>query len=303
MKKPTIKSFAQSFFFRSNGNAWLNKLIEDHKDWQVTNTTQKWRWLKWEFAIDLCKFPPPPKKVAVIISGHMRTYKKCAASQIKYLIKPLDADVFISTWNTLGFAARKIPKQYRSQEGPFDAEDITKYYGEHVKNFNVEDHDSLAGLFDRMEATNPSSGQPNSIYPVYQGQHSIQKIKRLISMWYKVFDANRLREEYEKEEEFQYETIIRIRPDLLFENSCLINPIPGAIYFPAVQTFSGWNDQFAIGKRDEMSTYCRLYERIDQYISQGVTVVRSAENLVKEHFRCSGLRVERCPVRYDLCRG
>ena len=39
------------------------------------------------------------KKVAVCLSGHMRTYKDTAASLIKNIIDPLNCDVFIHTWD------------------------------------------------------------------------------------------------------------------------------------------------------------------------------------------------------------
>lgn len=69
-------------------------------------------------------------RTAILLSGHMRTYKDCYKSLLENLVKPYGADVFVSTWDTLGYSINKPPHVYRKIDLPIGETAIREAYGD-----------------------------------------------------------------------------------------------------------------------------------------------------------------------------
>lgn len=226
-------------------------------------------------------------KAALLLSGHMRTYIKCAASQLN-LVKHLDTDIFISTWDMLGFGSLKYNK-YPNLEQPVHEQQIRDVYGQSVKAVKIEHQASYC--FNRTRSINSYSKQPNGLYKSYKTRKPF--MPRIISMWYKVQDVFKMCLTSGK----KYEIVIRCRPDLqFFDVLPSVNLTENTVYMASSEMYGGWNDQFAFGNINVMEYYCNIYDFIDQYASENHNIPCYAEVLVDRHLR--GISVQKTPLHY-----
>jgi len=128
-------------------------------------------------------------KISLLLSGQINNrFKECFDSVKQYLLDVYDVDVFISTWESEHL------------------DDILRLYN--PKYCRVENYNSN-GFKIRYN---------NFFY--YLNSNNPPKIERpLISsypMWYKIYDVNNLRKDYEIIKKFKYDVVIRSRFDVDF---------------------------------------------------------------------------------------
>ena len=124
-------------------------------------------------------------KVAIVISGHLRYYEKTVESLHKYIVEPLNADVFLHTWNVRGL-------QIRNSGYKIDQSDI-------VDPKKVEElYKPKAMVIEDWEKVKPSL----NVNKYKQSSNSVP-IENILSMFYKIWAGDVLRREYEKENEFK----------------------------------------------------------------------------------------------------
>lgn len=183
-------------------------------------------------------------KVAVLITGQLRDYQVNALNQIKHLIEPNNADVFVYACNknTLHTTGNKTTQKYAIttvQAAEEIEADVKQIYGESLKGIQVNEAEELddsnfgtLGYFrKRMQ------NQMNNIRNGY-----------LMAM------------EYAQAHGFEYDVIVRSRPD----NAIYPNPIDlktfqlndGLIH--STRFYTGWADPwfFAFGTPETFDTYC-----------------------------------------------
>tara|TARA_Y100000310_G_C20587002_1_gene765961 strand:+ start:127 stop:936 length:810 start_codon:yes stop_codon:yes gene_type:complete len=117
-------------------------------------------------------------KIALCFSGKLGDWESCRESIYQNIITPLKPDIFLSTWDDedyQGFTEYYNPKKWRT--------------------FNLEEKQKTLDnlIFDVIQ--NPSAG--------------------LVPMLYNMYACNALRHTYEHQKNFNYDLIIRIRPDLM----------------------------------------------------------------------------------------
>jgi hypothetical protein len=241
-------------------------------------------------------------RTAVVLSGHLRTWEQCRTLLLDKIVNPTQADVFLSTWDVLGFADLRrwsVP----TLEAAVTEDAVHKGYGDCLKGLNIETFDPTK--FDVKEQINPCSGRPNHVYPIYQSPLSDKIIQRMRSMWYKVWDADRLRRNYETSQGFNYDRVIKARPDIAFFTNLgdydLTQPL---IYIARSHVYLNWNDQFAVGSNAVMTLYCNLYNCLDRYIAEGYRMQgKWVEGLVRHHLqKKNGIGRKITNMRYALSR-
>jgi hypothetical protein len=118
-------------------------------------------------------------------------------------------------------------------------------------------------------------------------------------MWYKVQDANRLKEEYEKENNITYDLIIRTRPDIFINKFTFNEDInENILYFSSSELYHSWNDQFAFGNKFVMDIYNNIYNYIDQY-----KTYKWVEIIVKNQCERFQLKTKICDnITYEIIR-
>jgi len=145
-------------------------------------------------------------KIAVLLFGHLRTYKQCYESLRQNLIDLYDCDVFMHTWDSLDHNT-KTWHSYKVEGNISSLEDLEKelYDLYKLKNLKIEKQ------IVQDEGEILCQGNPISLF----GMHS---------MLYSMKEANVLREKYQKTHNIRYDLVVIVRPDikllkpLIFEN-------------------------------------------------------------------------------------
>ena len=209
-------------------------------------------------------------KVAICISGHLRTFNKCIDNIRENIFNPLrnnfETDIFLSTWNDI-------------KEIEYLDKDI-KVHFEDFFAFNSESKNYLK-------------------YPKLCCNTTCDNAK---SMWYKckkVFDMI----------EDTHDIIIRMRPDIIYEREIDIDLIKecllkNKIYMSNfhgkyIDVTRGMMDHFSFGNRQVMSVYMNTFDKIDEYINDN-NLVHTAEGFLFESIK--NIEIEYIDYKYSVVR-
>lgn len=160
---------------------------------------------------DLTRVP----KVCVLMAGEMRSFDcpDLVKDNSLHLINKLNADVFVSTWDHRGTSFNHGNGSNEGASNCVIKEELYKLYP-NTKGINIESYDEWVSNLDPNMRSSLKKGFynngstvlcPNTIYP----------------QLYKVWDANRMKVAYEHKFKFEYDLVIRLRPD-----TWLLEPIP-----------------------------------------------------------------------------
>lgn len=206
-------------------------------------------------------------KIAVCMSGHVRSWDYCFKSVRKFIFlnNHPNFDLFFSTWSDPGDNGKiKLVGPNSPFVTPVNAQTINERYGPWLKRYYIEDPEDCC----------PSVNQ----YPA-------GIVRNIASMYYKIQDSWRLMEEYEKENGFQYDIVLRIRPDLRmmsFVAQHMTAPALKNIFcIPTAERYGGYNDQFYMASRPIANVVMNLYTNYRNYYEQGAPIGNWAEALLK----------------------
>jgi hypothetical protein len=166
------------------------------------------------------------KRIAVVFCGYVRSYNAVYSSHMKLLKQP-NVDVFIHTWNNIGFKNKDLSKKWLNDQSPkLDVENIVSIY-KPVK-IKVENDKNILDSLSLI-------GKINPIF-AYNGQAKDDCSKYINSQLYSIYEGYKLVEEYEKEQGFNYDVIIKLRFDFnisyLSINGIFSDTEGSAIWFP-----------------------------------------------------------------------
>jgi len=222
-------------------------------------------------------------KVAICISGHMRAFEATFESLKHAIIGPLNADVFISTWESLGT--------------PF------RGFDQRIVRMNTNDYISRINYLYRpkklfVEPFIHFPYRPKLIEKNWEGRD----LNGILSMYYKIKMCNDLKSQYEKENNFTYDCVIRYRADLFILQAPMIRKGMdlNKIYLPNFFDWGGYNDQFAYSSSQVMDIYSSLFDNIEKYMDEGMYI--NPEKLLKHHIDKNGIPVDRSEIGYYIRR-
>lgn len=191
-------------------------------------------------------------KIALCLSGHLRTFEKTYSSLYKNILNVYNPDIFIHTWDKLGFACNyKTDKDLNST---YDKQNIiNKLYN--PKNIIIESSSFVEELKEHGNQYAPHL------------RNEPKHVGHMASMFYKIYACNEIRKQFELQNPVKYDYIIRSRADLVFNNSLTLPPIEeNTVWIPKHISGEGWyTDQFSIGNSDSMDLYSSLYFDIPEY--------------------------------------
>jgi hypothetical protein len=164
-----------------------------------------------------------------------------------------------------------------------------------------------------------SSEQGLSIYKptsyVFEKLEDLEFLKgrsRILCMYYSIWMANRIRQEFEKGHNLQFDLVIRYRTDLVLEGN-LLEDVPNESSFlvipksTLVQTCDGPFDSnddshicdyVAYGTPDKMNIYCSVFETWFPIPDTPI-----GESCLAIHLKKSNLKAMRKPVPFYLVEG
>lgn len=213
-------------------------------------------------------------KVAIQLSGGLRNFEHTVAWINKFLVQPLNADVFFYGWaNNQGVEDNK--------------KIITQYHN--LKLFQINDLNDQS--FDFLKEKD--------------------RLKYVIkSQFYNIFECNELRKKFENDNNFNYDIIIRARPDAFFFNEIkedILNEIfiSNSIFVPNnyfCYHYSPYTtDCFAIGKREYMDSYCQAYKYFSAFQSR-LNSSSAAEFFIHSHLNTNmrNITIRNIDVNFTL---
>lgn len=194
--------------------------------------------------------------IAICISGSVR-YPHIGLESMKKIL-PSNGKVFIHTWsNVKSGKFLKTVHDLHYKEGIKEMIntdfDLSQYSYEKIKvdNFGSK-YDELKTLFDSL------TFRP---FERVRGRSDIG----VISMYYSIYQANKLKSEYEKENGIIFDQVVRMRFDSDFVNGILdlTKTINFDLCIPDIRfDYAGINDQFAVGSSKTMDIYSNIYKDI-----------------------------------------
>jgi hypothetical protein len=230
-------------------------------------------------------------KIAVLFAGHTRNFVGCYKNIQENLLLPLrdlgETDVFVSTWNAEGFRNKGW-----SGEAEIEAvERLLTPKSMTIESFTPETRAFFVKKFFTFG---------------YHGSLSSHETSGdAASMWWKIWSCFKLMKDYQDLHSFQYDLIVRVRFDMLFDSVPNLKEIkPQTLYIPK------WNgkyaevtceimDQFSFGDFTAMERYCSVFPRISGLISRNVKPL-TAEGFL---FHTLGnFPVEKIDLRFSVLR-
>jgi hypothetical protein len=196
-------------------------------------------------------------KIAVCLSGHLRKFEQTFPALHLYLLKNHECDVFISTWDKMG---------YHSSYKRDSTDDMTSKYTARVEELYKPKKMIVEGSQFIEELK-----QQGNIYAPHL-RNEPKHVGHMASMFYKIYAANELRKRYELETGSQYDWVVRCRPDLMFHGTTSFpnNKPPRAIFMPSHLCREGWLcDQFAIATSNDMDLYASFFFSLEEYFRSG----------------------------------
>jgi hypothetical protein len=196
-------------------------------------------------------------KIALCLSGHLRNFEKTYSTLSFHFLKDYDVDVFIHTWDKLGFSCAFKTDQTLNDTVSKESE-INRLYK--PKSMIIEPSDFVEDL----------KRQGNEYAPHLKNEP--KHVGHMASMFYKIYACNELKNKYQRDTGIQYDWIVRCRADLLFQNRVEIPKEQKAsvVWTPQAGSNAGWyNDQFAIGLPNEMDLYSSVFFDIPEYFRSG----------------------------------
>lgn len=203
-------------------------------------------------------------RVALCISGQMRTFRQCHRGLKKHVLDPLNPDVFVHTWSNSGYTHHL--KQLMEEMG-------------RVGEFEVAEERVTYETLDDLYA--PSKAVIEDFDPSYtyelEGKSVPESLKQAepnhckgaLPMYFKIKRCNDLKSTWEQEHNFKYDLVIRLRPDLMFQESIPAEVIEqrDILWYeegggnPSYQ----FNDKFALSNSEFMDYYTSVWDHLDEY--------------------------------------
>jgi len=193
-------------------------------------------------------------KVAVCISGQMRSYKMCAAGLISNVIR--DADVFVSTWSNQGKRSdhhSMFPKGSHSADDIVTEDDIMHTYP-NVKGIQIEEwKDKYEYKIENVEA--PSRDFAYSMIAVY----------------YKIMKCHQMMRSFAKDYG-DYDCIIKLRPDMIAPPiDYALKDLNSLWHYPNGLGIRV-SDRIALGSPKLMDYYADCFNHLTKYWSEATHV-------------------------------
>lgn len=227
-------------------------------------------------------------KVAVLITGQLRDYKVNYTNHLKHLIELNNADVFVyaCTKNTLHSCGKSLEQKYYTTNEYAEQEikqSVNIIYGKHLKQVIVDSNEKL-----------PEGNFGTLGYFRTRMQNQIDNIGSGFAM----------AKEYAKQNNFEYDIIVRCRPD----NSMFPKPLnlkalnyDNNIIYSTVFKPSGHRDLcfFAISNPYTFEKYCSFEYLKGQDPNRTDSNFMCTEHMWEDYLRTMGVQTKYIP---DVCK-
>lgn len=233
-------------------------------------------------------------RTALCISGHLRSFLDVYQYIKDQIIDPMNCEIFIHTWSTLG---GELGRKKGDGDSASHKVDIDRVY-ELAKPVSliVESEDTKLKFIDATR---------HIVVPIEEQKFIAGRISNHVGMFYSIYKANQLKCDFEKLNHFKYDRVIRFRGDIRMGTTFSHDMFPDndVLYVPAIGQYAedGINDQVAISSSHVMDVYCEAYYEIIKYYESGI-VVRRPEAILKHFLDSKNIKTKQEDITYDIYR-
>lgn len=237
-------------------------------------------------------------KIALCFSGHLRNFNLSVDNIIENIITPLknnntnEVDIFISTWDTNG-------QRHDNWSGSLDYIDEIKTKL-NPKSFEIEKENR------NYFVNNYSSLQYRNF-----SLCSSDTCSNASSMWYKAYKCFQLMKKYSESNNFIYDIVIRIRPDIIYHNKINYNNVLDCLKYNKI-LMPKWHgkyeevtfqlmDHFTLGPYVLMEKYLSTYLDIPEFIKSN-DIVHCAEGFLFGTIKKNNINITRSEISYSVIR-
>lgn len=190
-------------------------------------------------------------KIALCLSGQLRFLQQGYAENIfPFILQGNDIDVFIHTW---AIDDEQDGKSYINGGGFAMGSPVNKSY-----------------MLDVLNLYRPVKYLIQQQIPFENGKYPERtmpgiKSHNLFSMFYSIYKSNQLKTEYEKENNFTYDIVIRCRFDIKLDKKIDLTVDMSKIYLPfnCFDTSNGYVDSVGYSSSNNMDIYSATFNNID----------------------------------------
>lgn len=205
-------------------------------------------------------------RTAILIPGYLRYYKECYDNFNEFIVKPFqkygEVDLFVHTW-------RNVPEEYfgvvqfRQEHGGFvinhpeiDIEDFISLYK--PKKIVVEDFLEVKENLKLRNFVNLDE----IISELYSPKLWHDGILHTTSQYFKIYETNKLKSIFEKENNFKYDFVVKYRSDALSPKPIPVEQlIKDKLYLVDFGHDSKMvADSFWIGSSELIDYICSIYK-------------------------------------------
>lgn len=235
-------------------------------------------------------------KVALCFSGGIRNLENNYESIRRCLIEPLNADVFIHGWYFKTEELENTHKMYKKEEtNKSRVLMLLKPKKSKFEIYNKNKEDEMKDKFNIDEIKNKYKENSNlcQLYP------------NTVGMFWSIYESNLLKKEYENENNFKYDVVIRCRPDFEYytpmSESILSSVKSNTILMPLdnYAYFTKKCDKFAIGDSESMDKYSELILSILKYEEKYPEDFWDGPNVLDKHLKESNIKILWIYVDYE----
>jgi FkbM family methyltransferase len=269
-----------------------NSLDEDYNQ-KINSVLENNNFIFKENIINNSLFIKKPK-TAIIISGFMRTYNEVFDNLKKYVINNFyEPDIFIYTYNIEGLQIKKNGEIFFDETKKINESDIINLY----KPVNIK-FNSFNNIHNKLYLDIPDDD-----LMIVSGSSAPDKLLNQIYGWYCV---NEMKKEYEKQNNFVYDVVLKIRPDIDFLSKINNDEIMKCMYDKKIIYIPGYPnanhghptctdclkyyhsgihnkeicDIFVMTNSKNMDHYCNLYTTYKDIYYEGYNYLG---NKIKKH--------------------
>lgn len=220
-------------------------------------------------------------KSAILISGQPRNVQECYENIYSNIISPNDSDVFIHTWIDENMFGKQYVANWVKKEAILvqkDDPNKDKYcdIASNIIPSNIEDiiiklYSPKKYLFEK-----PKLFEYNSVLDRKRAVYL--EPQDCLSFFYSMYAANIQRQIYEYQNKIQYDIIMRIRFDTIFNQPINFKLLEDLSYIyvppeyndPQLSTHDphqiGLSDRWSIGNNYNMTRYTQIYPNIENMV-------------------------------------